>query len=637
MLKLLKNKVQLKPTLLQHNLAVKSFILCAFYSVMALISFSGAAHADFLPGLTGADVAADVNNIFHNIISSFSNLPTLLSAVAFIGGITFALSGVFKLKTHVENPSQSPINSAVGRIVIGGILVSLPVIYEVMRQMIIGFGDNEYAYDDDFSAVGFLSSLMGLPSTILGDVGITRDINAVMNAIITSISDLPTFITVIGYMLGLYLGVTGLLKLKEHIEDPDRNPLKEATIRLFVGACFITLPSVYTVMVSTIAGGNGDLLGSISGFVDTGGFMNTSYGDSDQEHGCSDDIASIAMDSTGISALMGGGSDGTATLGKAICQFYGHAGLLPAFLVLIAKALGLLFGFMALLKLRDHVLNPQNTPLSQAVMRFIAGGSLLGIDAIMGIIKSTVTPASSEINAMLTDSITEYAITSDGCSFAGEGSLLGGALEIISDPIGAIGGLFGGDSASTNVLSKENNPMAHTVYCAVTDVMGPVHTALNFFTFAAGIAFLVVGLSRFLKGEQDGARAPSSIGTISTFILAGVLLSFSDFLRIMTMSIFTEEATQTKAVLGSTAGLTGDELNSFYGIVSAILKFMIMVGMISFVRGLFIMRGVAEGNNQSSMMAGVTHIIAGTLAINLGPFLNLVQGTLGITNGLTFS
>jgi hypothetical protein len=80
------------------------------------------------------------------------------------------------------------------------------------------------------------------------------------------------------------------------------------------------------------------------------------------------------------------------------------------------------------------------------------------------------------------------------------------------------------------------------------------------------------------------------------------------------------------------------EVAQFYTVVSAVLKFMIMVGLISFVRGIFIIREVAEGNNQASMMSGVTHMVGGALAVNLGPLLNVVQATLNITGfGVAFS
>ena len=49
------------------------------------------------------------------------------------------------------------------------------------------------------------------------------------------------------------------------------------------------------------------------------------------------------------------------------------------------------------------------------------------------------------------------------------------------------------------------------------------------------------------------------------------------------------------------------------------------------MRGMFMLREVAEGGQNASMMATLTHIIGGTVAINIIPFLSAVQTTLGIS------
>ncbi len=84
--------------------------------------------------------------------------------------------------------------------------------------------------------------------------------------------------------------------------------------------------------------------------------------------------------------------------------------------------------------------------------------------------------------------------------------------------------------------------------------------------------------------------------------------------------------------------MSAAETDAAYNVIAAVLKFMIIIGLISFVRGIFIMRDVAEGSQQASVMAGMTHIIGGALAVNLGPLMNAIQSTLGITAfGVTFS
>ena len=80
-----------------------------------------------------------------------------------------------------------------------------------------------------------------------------------------------------------------------------------------------------------------------------------------------------------------------------------------------------------------------------------------------------------------------------------------------------------------------------------------------------------------------------------------------------------------------TGGMTGAEIGHAEAVIAAITAFVAVVGWISFIRGFFILRAVTEGNSQASSMAAFTHIIGGAIAVNLGPMLEAVQVTLGIT------
>jgi hypothetical protein len=149
--------------------------------------------------------------------------------------------------------------------------------------------------------------------------------------------------------------------------------------------------------------------------------------------------------------------------------------------------------------------------------------------------------------------------------------------------------------------------------------------------------FLMIGVSRLIKSAQDGARGPGGMGTIMTFVVGGTLISYNELMRAFSTTLFSNPLTLTYAELQYTKGMAAAETASAHAVITAILKFVILIGLISFVRGLFIIRGVAEGNQQASVMAGVTHIVAGAAAVNLGPLINAVQNTLGITRyGITF-
>ena len=63
--------------------------------------------------------------------------------------------------------------------------------------------------------------------------------------------------------------------------------------------------------------------------------------------------------------------------------------------------------------------------------------------------------------------------------------------------------------------------------------------------------------------------------------------------------------------------------NAMWGVFA----FLRIVGYISFIRGLFILRGATEGASNASIMAAVTHIGAGAMLANGLAFADRVQRT----------
>ncbi len=567
--------------------------------------------------LIGSAFAQDASAIGENIVDSTDQLPALIAAISYLLGLVLGAWGLWKLKEHIEQPSQTPLRAVISRLLIGAAFLALPIIYEAMAASINGGQQADFDHDI-FAPTNFFSGLLGSFSN-LGNIGITHDFNAILGAIIDSLSDIPGLITAAAYLIGLVFGAVALWKLKEHIEDPERNPLKEAVVRFLIGGAFLAIPSIYIAMATAISGDADTvgLEGILSDALGSLGLVDSGY---DTSNSC-------------LTSAMNG-----STIGSMMCGLIFHTSGMPAFLNAISYLIGLVFGFMALLKIRDHVLSPQNTPVSQGVARLAAGGAFFSLPFVIEAVRSTVTPVSATATSFLATltgggAVTGYNAAGVNCA-SGAGSLVTFGTNLLNSLLGYIGISLGGGSSSAVTASGLDGRM----YCAVTDLLGPLHSVLNFFTLCAGIIFIMIGISRLLKSEQDGPKAPNGIGTAMTFLTGGLLISFSDFMRLITTTLFSSSTTATYAELQYTVGMTGAELAHVHMVVSAILKFMIMVGLLSFARGIFIIRSVSEGNNQASIMAGVTHIVGGALAVNLGPLLNAVQSTLGINGfGIAFS
>lgn len=553
---------------------------CSWQYALAFV-FSAAGLIFASPAFAGAEI----DGIARNMVESSDQLPALLSGFAYLLALLFAVTGVLKLKEHVSNPQQTPLRSALIRFLVGGALLALPIIYQAM-MVTFNAGVNP-DFDGGTTAMDFLSNLLG---SLAGLVPLSN-VNNILDSIIDSIEETPALVSAVAYLLALVFGISGLLKLKEHVENPEQVHLREAVIRLLAGGALFAIPIVYQSMFELV--GSANLWGQITSAFGAAGLIYSSYG----MNICNPVGGLIG----GIGAIFGIGNG--PTLGNSFCGLFFNAGAFPAFLTAVSYLLGLILGVWGILKIKAHVLNPQQTSLWEGVSRLGAGGAFFSLPVIIEVARNTVSPATTAAIAAVAQRTTfnEAALACDGTSG------LDGAL-----------------------------------YCMMADLLTPVHVAINFFTTCAAFVFAMIGISRLMKTAQDGARGPGGLGTVMTFAAAGALLSYNSLVRAATVTLSLSapgiSLTATRGTMQYAKGLSPAEQLHIHTVISAIIKFMIIVGLISFVRGIFIVRSVAEGNSQASLMAGVTHMVGGALAVNLGPLINLVQNTLGVAQyGIAFT
>lgn len=284
-----------------------------------------------------------------------------------------------------------------------------------------------------------------------------------------------------------------------------------------------------------------------------------------------------------------GAAAGGSTLGSVIANLMNSTQGFPSLFAGFCYLCGLVFGFLGIWKLREHVESPNQTPIWDPIKRFLAGGAFFALPYVRDVVMNT----------------------------------LAGGMDDIS------GSDFNTGGASSTGLDA-------MLVALMRDVWDPLQMIFVVFAYLAGIILIIIGISRLLKSEQDGPRGPMGFGTIMTFIVGGALLSLNKMLGAASSSLF-QSGAMNHAELSYTKGMEGS-VGHANAVIGAIMAFVAILGWISFIRGFFIMRGVAEGNSQASAMAGFTHIIGGAIAVNLGAFIKAVQSTLGIESyGLTIS
>jgi hypothetical protein len=288
------------------------------------------------------------------------------------------------------------------------------------------------------------------------------------------------------------------------------------------------------------------------------------------------------------------GQQAVGGLGQVICNVHSAMSGLPRVLEVFAYISAMLMAVTGTLKMVEHVSDPRSVPVWEPVKRYLAGGFLFALPYTIEVLVNGVSTGLGTIG------------NSNGMA----GNISGGGL----------------DAMLVRLMS---------------DIWSPMLLSITWFSYMAAFIFMLIGIHRLLKSAQDGPRGPAGIGTIMTFIVAGALFSIDSMLAAFSGSMFSAVAGGANVhTYGALAQTTGD-INVDNHVAATIgvgVAFMVIVGWISFVRGFFIIRGVAEGDQQASLMAGVTHLLGGALAVNIGPVIEAVQSTLGLSaDGLNFT
>ncbi|MBI1326649.1 MAG: hypothetical protein GC136_03300 [Alphaproteobacteria bacterium] len=395
----------------------------------------------------------------------------------------------------------------------------------------------------------------------------TNHIGAMANNLLNAVSSIPGFVAACSYLGGLVLAIMAIIKLKDHIEDP-RQPLREAVVRFLIGGMLFALPIVFAAMRNTIDPNNTGIdPGGLTGFLnDIGDFFSDLFGD-------------------GLGTFM----DEAMGVGGVLTNISMALKPLTGFLIGIAYIFGVVIGVTGIVKLKEHLLDPKQVQVFEPIKRFLAAGCFFALPAVISATRDTLNGGGG---------FSDFLLILIGL----RGFSLGAGGE-------GLDGVFLG---------------------AISNIYTPMIMLIRIFSFLAGAALVMVGISRLLKTAQDGARGPSGIGTIMTFVAASALLSIGSMISSLTTTMFGWDDNLDFGTLAFSTGEAAVDVH-LQNVYKGVVAFMTMVGMLSVVKGFFVLRASAEGNSQASIMAGVTHLVGGAIAVNLGALVKAVQSTLGLS------
>ncbi len=101
------------------------------------------------------------------------------------------------------------------------------------------------------ASASFFTGLMMTSSAHAGG----NNISSIASNIVTSIQDLPSLISALSYLFGLLLAVLGVMKIKDHVENPTQTPLSHGAIRLAAGGGLFALPIITESMLNLVGDG----------------------------------------------------------------------------------------------------------------------------------------------------------------------------------------------------------------------------------------------------------------------------------------------------------------------------------------------------------------------------------------------
>lgn len=259
----------------------------------------------------------------------------------------------------------------------------------------------------------------------------------------------------------------------------------------------------------------------------------------------------------------------------------------------VAWLSGGFLGVASLFKFKDHVDNPAQHPLSAGVKRMIAGGMMLSLPFMMNATVGSLFGSNMGSNDKLTGTGYNTATLSAG-----------GLDKMIVD--------------------------------VMQNVAGPMQNMLVAFSYLSGVALLLVGISRLTKRMEEGPKGPAGFGTIMTFISAGMLFNYGSSMGVFTSSLFGDSQLMTKITVDSSVISNTADAGKVQYVLEGLEVFVMIVGYIAFLRGWFVLKSFADGQQGATLAQGLTFLFGGAVAINMGEFVNAITNTVGIT-GLTFS
>ncbi|MDE0201469.1 MAG: hypothetical protein OXK73_03425 [Rhodospirillaceae bacterium] len=169
--------------------------------------------------------------------------------------------------------------------------------------------------------------------------------------------------------------------------------------------------------------------------------------------------------------------------------------------------------------------------------------------------------------------------------------------------------------------------LAEALIAFVADISGPFVTLVQIICWILGLCLLFMTALRLLKHSDSFGKGapPAAVGTAATFLAAVILLQLPSWLDAVSTTLLGSGGKRTRAILGY-----GEDHANLDELLAAVFTIVALVGLVAFVRGIFVLRACSDGKPSATAGSAAMHIFGGAAAWHMTTVLDALQTTLGI-------
>lgn len=170
--------------------------------------------------------------------------------------------------------------------------------------------------------------------------------------------------------------------------------------------------------------------------------------------------------------------------------------------------------------------------------------------------------------------------------------------------------------------------LAEMLIAFVADIRGPAIALILAVCWITGLWLILLTALRMLKHSDSFGKGapPAALGTLATFLAGVVLLRLPAWLNATTTSIFGAVPGHRSASIGYATSPD----SPFDGLLAAVFAIVSLVGLIAFIRGIFVLRACSDGKPSASAGSAAMHMLGGVAAWHIVAIIDALQTTLGI-------